>query len=181
MTPPGGVGQRRLVRSLSDAGVDFILIGGLAVSAHGYERATRDVDIVYSTDRVSCGRLASALTDLGAEIQFADHPSSGSADADFVRSLQEGGHFRFSTDAGPLDAISWSLGRDFESMRADAAETVVGETTVLICSYEDLVRMKSAAGRPQDLADLEALERLRSEGPNEEDANGEPRDEAEPG
>jgi hypothetical protein len=103
------------------------------------------------------------LADFGAEIQFAGEPSPPSTEADLAQSLESGGHFRFSTDAGPLDAISRSLGRDFLAMRDDAVETIVGEVRVLVCSYEDLVRMKSAAGRPQDEADLDALRRLRIE------------------
>jgi hypothetical protein len=66
--------QRQLLESLARAGVDFVVIGGHAVAAHGFERGTRDVDIVFSTERTSCERLAATLDELDASISIADTP-----------------------------------------------------------------------------------------------------------
>ena len=151
----------RLVRQLAEARVDFVLVGGLAVAVHGHPRATQDVDMVYSTDAGSCERLAQVLRDADSRIEFADVPAA--VDGTLADSLREGGHFRFSTDAGGLDAISWSQGKTFAELRADATQILIDGDELLVCSYEDLVAMKRAAGRPQDVADLEALAAIRQE------------------
>lgn len=148
-----------LVRKLAVARVDFVLIGGLAVAVHGYERATRDVDLVYSTELVSCERLVGVLRTLDARVEFADEPLGEAYD--WVDALVAGGHFRFATEAGPLDAISWTEGRDYADLKRDAVELKLDDTPLYACSYEDLIRMKRAAGRPQDEADLIALEDAR--------------------
>ena len=150
--------QRRLVRSLADAGVDFVLIGGLAVAAHGYERATRDVDLVFSTSAPSCERLATVLANLGSEVELADHPLSGEAITGEWLGL--GGHFRFATDAGPLDALSAVAGFTFEDIAAEAIEVRLGESTVRVCSRDHLIAMKRSGGRPRDEEDLRELEDL---------------------
>jgi hypothetical protein len=151
----GGGAQRRLLTELAVAGVDFVLIGGHAVAAHGYERATRDVDIVFSTDAESCERLATALAALGASIELADAPAPDGITAQW---LAAGGHFRFATDAGPLDALSQASGRDYSSLASRAVSVTLGEAELAICSYEDLLELKRASGRPGDQVDLEALE-----------------------
>jgi hypothetical protein len=60
---------------LVERGVEFILIGGHAVGAHGFERATRDVDIVPSPARENLERLLGALDELEAQLDPVDTPS----------------------------------------------------------------------------------------------------------
>jgi predicted nucleotidyltransferase len=154
--------QRALLAALVNAGVEFVVIGGHAVSAHGYERATRDVDIVFSTDPASCERFVEVLDALGASIQIADIPPPGGRPT--AEWLAEGGHFVFDTEHGPLDALSWIAGFDFNSLspRAETAELADGRR-IRVCAYEDLVRMKEVGGRPRDREDLRELARVRAE------------------
>lgn len=160
MSAPAAPGsQRRLLVSLAEAGVDFVLVGGHAVAAHGYERATRDVDVVYSTAADSCERMAALLAELGAVVEFADTPAPGEGiEASW---LAEGGHFRISTDAGPLDALSAVAGLDHAALARRAVTVELSGATIPICSYEDLVAMKRNGGRPRDEEDLRELEEVR--------------------
>lgn len=152
--------QRQLIRALADEGVEFVLIGGFAVAAHGYIRATRDVDIVFSTEPSSCERLAGVLRKLGAVIELADLPEpTGGITGEW---LQSGGHFRFATDAGPLDALSTARGLDYETLVGRAVTIDLDGWSVPVCSYEDLVLMKRSTGRPRDLEDLRELEDERT-------------------
>lgn len=161
MSAIGPGAQRRLVRALADSGVEFVLIGGLAVSAHGFERATRDVDVVFSTQLESCRNLASTLSELAAVVEFADvPPPQGGISPDW---LAAGGHFRFATDAGPLDALSRVGSMDYAALVAGAIEVELSGSVVRVCSYSDLVTMKRATGRKRDEYDLEALEAARAD------------------
>jgi hypothetical protein len=144
--------QRALLVALVEANVRFVVIGGHAVAAHGYERATRDVDIVFSTERESCERFANMLRRFDASVRVADLPAPGGEITG--EWLAGGGHFVFATVHGLLDALSWIAG--FE---------LTDGTQLRICGYEELVEMKRVADRPRDREDLQELEALRDHGP----------------
>lgn len=159
MSPAAPGAQRLLMLALAEAGVDFVLIGGHAVAAHGYERATRDVDIVFSTEIGSCARMAAVLSELGAAVDFADLPVP--AEGITAEWLSAGGHFRFATDAGPLDALSAVAGLDHGALAERAVAVELSGSSIQITSYEDLVTMKRSGGRAQDEADLRELREAR--------------------
>jgi hypothetical protein len=152
--------QRALLIALVEAQLRFVVIGGHAVAAHGYERATRDVDIVFSTDRENCERFAELLRRLEASVRAADLPAPGGRIT--AEWLSGGGHFVFATAHGLLDALSWIAGLDYAELdsRALIAELADG-TELRICSYDDLVALKRAADRPRDREDLRELAALR--------------------
>lgn len=138
-----------------------MVIGGHAVAAHGFERATRDVDIVYSPALASCERLTAVLAELRAEVMFADQPPRGGGiDALW---LAEGGHFRFATESGPLDALSQVAGFDYGALREDAISVELDDYELAVCSYESLIVMKRAGGRPRDEEDIKGLAEARDE------------------
>ena len=155
-----GGAQRGLLRSLARAEVDFVLIGGHAVAAHGLERATRDVDIVYSPGAESCERLAALLAELRAEVVAADEPAP--RDGITGEWLTRGGHFRFATEFGPLDALSEVSGFDYGRLAFDAVRIELGDFELDVCSYEALLAMK-ATGRPEDAEDLRRLRESRGD------------------
>ncbi|GIK78601.1 MAG: hypothetical protein EDQ89_01280 [Acidobacteria bacterium] len=161
MTHAGGAGQRMLIEKLGAGHVRYVLVGGLAVAAHGYVRATADVDIVFSTDAESCGRLAAVLGELRAEVVLADRP----APEEGITGpwLAEGGHFRFGTEAGALDALTTVAGFDYERLAASAIGVGIGAAVVAVCSLEDLLVMKAAGDRARDRADIEELRRLHGD------------------
>ena len=155
-------GQRALLVSLVSANVRFVLIGGYAVAAHGYERATRDVDVVFATDLENCARFASVLGELDARVRVADLPAPGGQIT--TEWLAGGGHFVFATTHGLLDALSWIAGFDYTTLKSRALTVALADGTELpVCSYEDLVAMKRLANRPRDLEDLRELEAFRDD------------------
>lgn len=157
----GEAGQRLILSALAESGADLVIIGGHAVAVHGHERGTRDVDLVYSTDRRSCSLLAGCLSGLGAQIMFADRAGGArELDADY---LAEGGIIRLATDHGPLDAVSEVSGLDYGALASSAVEVPIGEAKLRVAGFEQLLQMKSAAGRPQDQADMLALREIREE------------------
>ena len=159
MTDPAS-SQRALLVALVAADIRFVVIGGHAVAAHGYERATRDVDIVFSTDSENCERFAELLRRVDASVRVADMPApDGTITGKW---LATGGHFVFGTAHGLLDALSGIAGFDHAALdsRALTAELTDG-TELRICGYDDLVAMKRVADRPRDREDLRELEALR--------------------
>ena len=152
-----------LVGALHAAHIDYVVIGGFAVAAHGFVRATKDLDIVPSGDAANLARLAAVLRDLGAELFGTDEfdPDEFPFDPLDPAQLAEGGNFLLLTRFGRLDMMQWVPGIDadqaYERLRRAAVPTELDGHPVLVCSREDLIAMKRAAGRPQDLVDLREL------------------------
>jgi hypothetical protein len=147
---------RALVAALGGHGVDYVIVGGVAVVAHGYLRATRDLDVVPDHDSGNLRRLAATLRDLGATLPLAGGRSFDSATD--LRRLERRENMTLDTAHGGLDVIQRAPGvSTFSTLNADAVEAEILGVPVRICSLEHLRDMKAAAGRAQDRADLENL------------------------
>jgi len=137
-----------VMEALTDAKVDFVLIGGLAGIAHGSAYPTYDLDIMYSRDRGNLERLAKVLSDLGATLRGAPPDLPFLLDAD---TLEEGGNFTFETRYGALDILAYPEGAPrFEDVRRAANEIDFAGRRVLVASLDHLIAMKDAADRPKD-------------------------------
>lgn len=153
-----------LLAILEKAGVEFIVIGGFAVSAHGHLRATKDLDIVPDPDPENLARLAGALDRLGAQVQGTEEFSTDEVLQPDAEGLRRGGNFVLSTDHGRLDILQLvAPDLEYVDLKASAvADTVFGHR-VRFCGFDHLVAMKEAAGRPEDLIDLKRLREARGE------------------
>lgn len=137
-----------LIEALSDAGVDFVLIGGLAGIAHGSAYPTYDVDVFYARDERNLQRLATVLRALGATLRGAPPELPFQLDA---RTLEEGGNFTFDTRHGPLDILAYPSGAPpFAELKEASDEIELGGRSVRVASLDHLIAMKDAAARPKD-------------------------------
>lgn len=141
--------------------VRFVLIGGFAAAIRGAPLVTGDLDVCHARDRANLERLAAALRELDARLRGAPPGVPFVLDA---RTLAAGDHFTFETDAGPLDCLATPAGTEgFADLDASATDEDLDGLVVRVASLEDLIRMKRAAGRPQDRIALEWLAALRDE------------------
>lgn len=153
-----------ILRALVEREVEFVVIGGLAVAAHGYVRGTKDIDIVPSPARENLARLYDALVGLAAEpIEAGDFRPQEMPVAFDVDGLSHGGNWALRTLRGRLDILQWAAGfESYEELRSRALELELhGVGRVQFAGYGDLVAMKEAAGRPQDQEDLRRLREAR--------------------
>ncbi|MDX6697286.1 MAG: hypothetical protein QOE65_683 [Solirubrobacteraceae bacterium] len=150
---------RRLLRELVARGVDFVVVGGMAMVLHGSARVTRDLDLSYAIDGANLDLLGRVLIDLGAKLRGVDE------DVPFVpdgRTLRRTGILTLDTPAGWLDLLFQPAGAPpYEELRRRAVRMDLGGFGVLVASLDDLAAMKRAAGRPIDLIDLEEIEVIR--------------------
>lgn len=148
----------RVFATLERYGVDYITIGAFAVIAHGYVRATADIDVMARQDRDNLERLAAAFADLNARLRGVD---AHLLDIDPTEpdTLANGASFTLDTDAGPVDYLNDVPGAgDYDDLRARAIEATAAGVTVRVVGLDDLIRMKRASGRPQDLRDIANLQ-----------------------
>jgi hypothetical protein len=152
-----------LLLALTDAQVNFIIIGGVAVGVHGFVRATKDLDIVPDPAPENIDRLARTLAKMDAQhVGVGDFsPEELPYDPTDPVQLAEGANFRLDTSHGPLDIMQWVAGIDadlaYSELAPHALPVQFRGTQVYVCSLDHLRAMKQAAGRPQDLEDLSRL------------------------
>jgi hypothetical protein len=146
---------RALLAELTEAGVEFILIGGVAVAAHGYVRATEDVDIVPDPLPGNLERVATTLVRMDARLLLAPNVPLGERER---RALLNGRSLSVETRHGPLDVVQLVPGvPQYDELAADSVEANLLGVPVRVCSLARLREMKRARGQTQDLADLEHL------------------------
>jgi hypothetical protein len=160
-----------LLSALVDHRIGFIVVGGYAVAAHGHVRATKDIDICPDPADDNLARLAVALIELEAEpIGLEEFAVADEFDlTPDVEGLGQGGNWTLMTKYGRLDVMQHlaGLGEDggggWDELARHAITRKFLGHECLFCSYEDLLRMKQGAGRPQDRIDIESLKAARSE------------------
>jgi hypothetical protein len=159
VTDTGTFDARELFRALARRDVEYVTIGGIAIQAYGGQRLTQDLDVAIASSSDNIARLAGALLDLDARILGPDGRRSQSTPS--ANLLASSDQWHLITAHGPLDVLTLParLG-SFADMRARAHEVQLGELSIPIAHREDLLKMKRAAGRPQDLADIKLLESL---------------------
>jgi hypothetical protein len=147
-----------LLRVLSQSGVDFIIVGGVAANLHGALRTTLDLDVVYSRRRENLERLAAALAPYQPYLRGAPAGLPFVLD---VPTVERGLNFTLTTALGDLDLLGEVAGGGgFEELQPHAETIQLGGHDCRVVSLPALIRLKRAAGRGKDreaLAELEAL------------------------
>ena len=140
----------RIVDAMRADRIEYALCGGIAVIVHGYPRATRDIDIlVQETD---LDAVLAAVKPLGFDLESGWIPfdTGKPTERKVFRISRASGEDLLTLDlivVGPFLADVWDQRQEFE----------VGDRRLTVISRDGLAKMKRAAGRPQDLADLSQL------------------------
>ncbi|HSS56743.1 MAG TPA: helix-turn-helix domain-containing protein [Solirubrobacteraceae bacterium] len=163
-TPDAEFDPTRLLRELVDGRVDFVAIGGMAAVLHGSARNTFDLDICFASDPHNLEALGSTLVALKARLRGVPERVPFVPDAAALKRVEV---LTLATTAGDLDLLHAPSGAPrYDVLRGHADRYDVGGFEVRVASVEDLIAMKTAAGRSKDLGDIDELEailRLRSD------------------
>jgi len=139
-----------MLHALSDEKVRFILVGAYALAAHGYPRATMDIDIWIMPSPDNAEAVLRALRGFGAPLHNLTKED-----------LQKHGTiFQIGVAPRRIDIITAASGLQFEHTYQNSIMVNIDGIDVPIPSIEDLIINKKATGRTKDLADAEALESL---------------------
>ena len=155
-----------IVRVLNDAGVRYLVVGGLAVNAHGFVRLTQDVDLVLQLEPANAERGLEVLLAAGWQLAVPAKPSEFADSATrerwrdeknmIVLKLWSDVHRRTPIDVFVYEPFDF----DAEFERAAHLEVAPGIAAPVV-SLSTLIEMKKLAGRPHDLIDIDELKRGR--------------------
>jgi hypothetical protein len=139
--------------------VEFVIVGGVAISAHGSSYLTYDLDVAYARTRDNFKRLAAALA------PYHPRPRDFPADLPFVwdeQTIRLGANFTLITDLGNIDLLGEVIGLgDFDQVRSQSVVMTLFGIECRVLSLDALIVAKRAAGRTKDLLALPELEALR--------------------
>ena len=152
---------RRILATLIEHGVDFVVVGGIAVQAHGHGRSTRDLDVIPRPDLANLSRLGEALAALDARLIR----SAAGVNVTDPQLLKRVPFAPLMTSHGRLDVLNiehaWSGG--YDALRDGSVVVELDVGSVRVAGLDHLIRMKRKAGRQVDLTDIGALTRTDEE------------------
>jgi len=146
-----------MLRALSDEKVRFLLVGAYALAAHGYPRATMDMDIWVMPSPKNADAVLRALRRFGAALHNLTKEDL----------QKDGAIFQIGLAPRRIDILTTASGLHLEETYGRSLPVIIEGIEVHIPSIEDLIRTKRATGRTKDLAGAEALESLRNSGQND--------------
>lgn len=149
------------VRILADAGVEYVVVGGVAANIHGALRTTVDLDIAYSRSAANIERLATALAPYTPYLRGAPPGLPFTWDE---ATIQRGLNFTLTTTLGDLDLLGEVTGGGRYEELVQRAEPIELEgRRCWVVTLATLIALKRATGRPKDLAAIAELEALLEE------------------
>jgi hypothetical protein len=149
------------VAAMVGAGARFVVVGGFAVIANRFVRATEDIDLLAPDDAENDRRVLCALRELGAVRQRDSEPLRD-------EHLIGQAHLRVQTSAGVIDILRGGLAPlDYDTVEERAMPADYGGAEFLVAGLSSIVGFKRLAGRPQDRNDLERLAEIHGELPVE--------------
>lgn len=146
---------RDLLVELARASVEYLIVGGFAVSAYGFQRATKDLDIFVRPTLENGQRVLRALAAFGAPL--FDATAEDLANPGLV--LQIG------VPPRRVDIINLIEGVSFDEAAAERTLVTLGSSPIAVIGFDALIKNKLAVGRPEDLRDVLKLQAIASKKP----------------
>ncbi len=136
-----------LLKVFSEKNIKYLVIGGYAFIQYAEPRFTKDLDIWISTDEINGKAVYKALKEFGAPLKDIN-------ESDFS---DEGTYYQMGIPPVRVDIFMGVPGGNFTECWENKVEIRFNDLVIPFISREDLIKIKKAAGRPQDLIDIEQL------------------------
>jgi hypothetical protein len=152
------VSLRELLRGLQDYQVEYVLTGAAAMVFYGYVRNTEDLDVVVAPDQENLNRVTEWLISIDAVLKLNPQRQFGPRER---WGLHKGSNATLLTSLGQVDVVQRLPGLpDWPTLISEAEVYEVDGRTVRVINRSTWAELKRRRGSPQDLADIDAIERL---------------------
>jgi predicted nucleotidyltransferase len=154
----------RVFEALNHSGARYVVVGGVAVNLHGFQRLTQDLDLVIELTEDGSSRALQALASLGyaphLPVSLADFANAATREK-WIRDRHMVVFPMYDDRQHMTVDIFTRYPIDFEELWSAAITVALSRTNVRVASLDHLIRMKRETGRPMDVIDVEALEEIR--------------------
>lgn len=150
---------KRVIQSLDRYKVRYALVGGYAVALHGVLRGTVDIDLAIGLSKAQFTAAEKAMAEIGLQARL---PVSAEDVFTFRTEYIQNRNLKawsFYNPSNPLEVVDILITEDAQTIKT--VEKKVDRLRIQVASIADLIRMKTQSGRPQDIEDIKALEKLR--------------------
>ena len=137
-----------MLLALSDAKIDFLLVGAYAVAAHGHPRATGDLDLWVRPDAETAPKVYRVLAEFGAPLH----------DLTVDDLATPGMVFQIGVEPSRIDILTAISGVAFDDAWENKLHLELDDLKLNVIGRDDLIVNKRACGRPKDIADAETLD-----------------------
>lgn len=151
---------KRLIEKLKKSKINYAIAGGYAVALHGAVRGTLDIDLLVELNTENLKNIEKAMHELGLTSRL---PIDANEIAMFRIEFIEKRNLKvwtFQNLSMPTEIIDILINYDLKDFRITSKRSMFG--SINIVNIDDLIKMKREAGRPQDVADIEALEKIKA-------------------
>jgi hypothetical protein len=156
---------QRIFGALNDAGVRYLVVGGVAMNLLGYPRFTGDIDILLALDEANLERIARLMRNMGYEQRIPVDVQELSEEGHVLRLMTEKNliAYTFANPDLPQFSIDVIVGESLEFARyaKDALQVAVLDVQIPVVSIDDLIGMKRKSKRKKDADDVIALLELK--------------------
>ncbi|HED15862.1 MAG TPA: hypothetical protein ENI64_03445 [Gammaproteobacteria bacterium] len=149
---------KKVIQTFADKDVKYAIVGGYAVALHGAIRGTIDIDLVITINKPQFIAAEQALLAIDLQPRL---PVNADQIFDFREEYISNKNlvaWSFYNPVNPLEVVDILITHDLKSMNTITRK--IGQFTIKVASIPDLIAMKKQAGRPQDIEDIKALEKL---------------------
>lgn len=154
----------KIFERLNSDGVEYVVVGGIALVLHGAVRLTADLDLMVHLTEGNLRKFVNIMNDLGYS------PRVPVKAEEFVSAENRKGWindknmkvFSFFHPESPVNLIDVFVEEpiSYDIIKSDAVEIKSGNIPILVVSIKNLIKLKQISGRPQDIADIKALEEI---------------------
>ena len=157
-----------IFEALNCNGVDYVVVGGVALVLHGAVRLTADIDLMVHLEEGNLTKFVKVMKELGYRPKVPVKAEDFISAENRARWINEKNMKVFSffhlEKAVNLVDVFVEEPLDYTTIRSKAVEIMSGNVSIPIVSIDDLIKLKRISGRPQDIADITALEEIRKRG-----------------
>lgn len=140
---------QQFISLLNTNKVEYLLVGGIAVNFHGYQRSTGDMDVWIKPSKENGIKLVAAIKDFGF-------------DTELIKEYDYESTLTFSLRDNPLqiDIMTRLVGLNFDEAYSHRTETMIDKLKIVFIHFNDLIINKMTSGRPKDQADIQELQKI---------------------
>ena len=153
-----------IFKKFNKLGIDYLVVGGLAVNFHGVPRMTYDIDLMILLQAENILKLVSQLTRWGYKPKIPIDPRDLADEKKRNSWIRDKGMkaLNFYSEKLPIGEIDIVLESPipYQELKGRSVKIDLGEIQVPLISIQDLIELKARAGRKQDLADVKHLRRI---------------------